>query len=117
MSFKEMLSDDVNSVFLNPDEFADEYTIIYGGQTFKNVPAVLDGRTDSERERYDAGHIQGLYRATHEMWCALDALGGVQPETGSHIQICGAEGRYHDFHVAESEYETGMLWLALEEIR
>ena len=44
MSFKDMVAADIKAVFLNLDEFGEPQTIIYDGETFRDIPVVLTGR-------------------------------------------------------------------------
>lgn len=52
------------------------------------------------------------------MHCALDDLGGNQPEKGCRIRINEREGGsfFHDYYVASSICEMGMLRVELEDV-
>ena len=52
------------------------------------------------------------------MHCALDDLGGNQPEKGCRIRINEREGGsfFHDYCVASSICEMGMLRVELEDV-
>ena len=52
------------------------------------------------------------------MHCAIDDLGGNQPEKGCRIRINEREGGsfFHDYYVASSICEMGMLRVELEDV-
>ena len=64
-------------------------------------------------------HVQGLYLVSSVMHCAIDDLGGHQPERGTRIKINDEEGGggfFREFYVASSVCELGMLRVELEAI-
>ena len=48
--FKDAVQEDLNSVFLNLDEFAETHTVYYDGEEYSDIPIVMTGL--SEKERY-----------------------------------------------------------------
>ncbi len=117
MSFKNSIAGDIMDVFLNTDEFADEYTISFGGKTYRDVHAVLCGGQETARARSHADdHAQGLLKASHTMYCASDALGGLLPRQGAHIRLLDESGLESDFHILNSTCESGMLKIGLDAI-
>lgn len=132
VSFRDMVEADNRAVFLCPDEFADRRTIRYDGKEYPNIPVVLTGVKEQARSQMDDDHAAGLYLASTVLHCALDDLGGVQPEKGQRIYISqpkessadteedGEETAKADFflsfYIAESNCEMGMIHAKLEEI-
>lgn len=119
MSFKDMLADDNRNIFLNLDEFAEKRTVEYDGERYEDIPVVLSGLKEKDRRQLMSDHIQGLYLVSYVLHCALDDLGGNQPEKGQRIRINdteGGEGFFREFYVASSVCELGMLRVELEAI-
>ena len=119
MSFKDMLADDIRDVFLNLDECAEKRTVEYDGERYEDIPAVLSGLKEKDRRQLMSDHVQGLYLVSSVLHCALDDLGGNQPEKGQRIRINdkeGGEGFFREFYVASSVCELGMLRVELEAI-
>ena len=119
MSFKDMVEADIRAVFLNTQEFGELRSIRYDGVTYTDIPVVMRGVKTSDRSPKESDHAQGLYRAATILHCALSDLGGRQPEKGQRIRVNDSEGGggfFHEFYVASSICEMGMLQLELEEI-
>ena len=119
MSFKDMLADDIRDVFLNLDEFAEKRTVEYDGERYEDIPVVLSGLKEKDRRQLMSDHVQGLYLVSSVLRCALDDLGGNQPEKGQRIRINdkeGGEGFFREFYVVSSVCELGMLRVELEAI-
>lgn len=117
--FKDMVADDVHAVFLNLDEFAEKRTIRYDGEEYANIPIVLSGAKEQARKQLQDDHVQGLYLVTTVLHCAVDDLGGNQPEKGMRVWINDQEGGggfFREFRVVTSVCEMGMLRVELEEI-
>ena len=45
-AFKDAVQEDLNSVFLNLDEFAETHTVYYDGEEYPDVPLVLTGLSE-----------------------------------------------------------------------
>lgn len=121
--FKDMIAEDVKKVFLNLNEYAANHTIIYDGTVYsgsegKGIPIVLTGLKEQERAQLTSDHAQGLYRVSSVLHCAVDDLGGNQPEKGQRLKISeeGGGGFFREFYVAASICEMGMLRVELEAI-
>lgn len=108
--FRDAVQDDLHGVFLNLDEFAERHTVIYDGETYEDIPVVITGLHERDRRQLQSDHAQGLYLVSRVMHCALDDLGGNQPEKGCRIRINEREGGsfFHDYYVASSICEMGM---------
>lgn len=124
MSFKDMVAADIRKVFLNTDEFAELRTVRYDGMDYdgpehRGIPIVLTGLKEQDRRQLVTDHAQGLYLVASVLHCALDDLGGKQPEKGTRIRINDEEGGggfFREFYVASSVCELGMLRVELEAI-
>ena len=114
-----MLAADNKRVFLNTGEFASLRTIIYDGQSFVNIPVVLSGLREDERQQKAADHAQGLFLVKTLLQCALADLEGRQPQKGALLQINNQEGGggfFREFYIKEAVCEFGMLRLELEDM-
>ena len=114
-----MLAADNKRVFLNTGEFASLRTIIYDGQSFVNIPVVLSGLREDERQQKAADHAQGLFLVKTLLQCALADLEGRQPQKGARLQINNQEGGggfFREFCIKEAVCEFGMLRLELEDM-
>ncbi len=106
--FKDMVAADNINVFLNFEEFAEKRTVIYDGVTYdgpdhNGIPIVLSGLKEKDRRQLVSDHVQGLYLVSSVLHCAIEDLGGNQPEI-------------REFYVASSVCEIGMLRIELEAI-
>jgi len=119
--FRDMVAADSKNVFMNADEFADTRTIIYDGVTYQDIPIVLSGLKEQDRNQLvtTSDHAQGLYLVSSVLHCAAADLGGATPEKGQRIKINDEEGGggfFREFYVASSVCEIGMLRVELEAI-
>ena len=118
-SFKEMLAADNKRVFLNTGEFASLRTIIYDGQSFVDIPVVLSGLREDERQQKAADHAQGLFLVKTLLQCALADLEGRQPQKGARLKINNQEGGggfFREFYITEAVCEFGLLRRELEDM-
>lgn len=118
-SFKEMLAADNKRVFLNTGEFASLRTIIYDEQSFVDIPVVLSGLREDERQQKAADHAQGLFLVKTLLQCALADLEGRQPQKGARLKINNQEGGggfFREFYITEAVCEFGLLRLELEDM-
>lgn len=118
MSFKDMVAADLHNVFLNLGEFAERRTVEYDGERYEDIPIVLSGLKEKDRRQLVSDHVQGLYLVSSVLHCAIDDLGGKQPERGGKIHINDEEGGkfFRQFYVVSSICELGMLRVELEAI-
>ena len=114
MSFKDMVAADIKAVFLNLAEFGEPRTILYDGETYRDIPVVLTGRMETERGTLADDHTQGVYQASHVLFCSLEDLDGNQPEQGTRLRISQEGDFFRTYYVAESSCEMGMVQLTLE---
>lgn len=114
-----MLAADNKRVFLNTGEFASLRTIIYDEQSFVDIPVVLSGLREDERQQKAADHAQGLFLVKTLLQCALADLEGRQPQKGARLKINNQEGGggfFREFYITEAVCEFGLLRLELEDM-
>lgn len=76
-SFKDAVQEDLNSVFLNLDEFAETHTVYYDGEEYSDIPIVMTGLSEKERVRQSiSDHAEGIYRVSRVLHCDIAAIGG-----------------------------------------
>ena len=117
-TFKEQMREDI-SLLLNLEEFAELRTVRYDGESYQDIPVVLEGFEEKDRRQLMSDHVQGLYLVSAVLYCARDDLGGCQPEKGKRIYINdeeGGSGFFRGFYVTSSACELGMLRVELEAI-
>ncbi len=107
MNFKESLKRDIENVFHNTDEFAEEMTVKYDGERYK-IPVVLDRSGEKDRKTYVTDHAQGLIVCDATAYINADDL-PVQPRKDRKIEI---EGDL--YKIAKVEIEMGEIVLYLE---
>lgn len=101
-AFKERLRQDIHSVFLNLDEFADLHTI-----NGAEMPAVIDSQENTEREKRFSDHIDGVYQAGTVLYVAATDY-GVLPSQGSRVILDGC-----NYTVADAVDEYGVYMIVL----
>lgn len=116
--FKDMIKADNDKIFLNLNEFAEKRTVIYDGETYKDISVVMSGLKEKDRKRVVTDHAQGLFSVTSILHLNISDLGGKQPEQGQKIKISDEEDGdfFRTFYVASSVCELGMLRIELEAI-
>ena len=103
MTFKEILRQDVKTVFLNPEEFGEEHVV-----NGKKMLIIIDDNELTEREKRMKSHMDGMYKKQTLVYVsALDF--GPLPGVGKPIKIDGAI-----FTIADSINEGGVYSLHLE---
>lgn len=103
MSFKELLRQDVKTVFLNPAEFGEEHTV-----NGKRMQIIIDDNELTEREKRMKSNMDGIYKK--QMLIYVSALDyGPLPGIGKPVKIDGVT-----FIVTDSINEGGVYSLHLE---
>ncbi len=117
-SFKDMIKADNDRIFMNLNEFAENRTIIYDGETYEDIPVIMSGLKEKDRKRVVTDHAQGLFSVTSILHIKPSDLGDQQPEQGQKIEINDDEDAdfFRTFYVAHSVCELGMLRIELEAI-
>lgn len=115
LSFKEAVANDVQGVFLNTGEFADQRTVKYGGQAFENIPVSLQDVEQTGREQQKDDHAQGIFRAQAVLFCAWADLDRKLPEAGTWLEVSSARNKafFHKYQVGSAGEEMGMVRLEL----
>lgn len=120
MSFKDMLNEDVQRVFLNDEEFAERHTIIYDGTTYdgedhEGISVLFIKVKELEKPIQNTKGIFGVQAKLH---IALSDLGGKIPEQGQSISIDDGEALgekfFLNFEIVTSTCTNGMISLELE---
>lgn len=117
MSFLDMVSADIDRVFLNDMEFAEQRTLRYDGEVYENIKVVLSKYTEQSRPQHRDDHAEGLFAVRYTLHCNYDDL-GTQPEKGGRIFLNDCTGGlfFQPYYIAESSVEMGMVRLILEAI-
>lgn len=103
MSFKELLRQDVKTVFFNPAEFGEEHTV-----NGKQMQIIIDDNELTEREKRMKSNMDGIYKKQTLIYVsALDY--GPLPGVGKPVKIDGVT-----FIVTDSINEGGVYSLHLE---
>lgn len=113
-AFRDMVASDIHAVFLNTEEFGEPRTVVYDGETYKDIPVVLTGRNEAGRSVLADDHTQGIYQVIRVLHCALSDLDGNQPEQGTRLRISDEDGFLRTYYVAASDCEMGMVRAELE---
>lgn len=103
LSFKELLNDDINSVFLDEDVFADEHVI--NGETMR---AVISEDTLKESGGHWEGGIKqsygtGIYSTSKKLYVKKEDF-GKRPKIGNPIQVDGADLTIKNFDEQQGMY-------------
>ena len=84
LAFKELIRQDVKTVFLNPAEFGEEHTV-----NGKPMLIIIDDNELTEREKRAKNHMDGIYKKQTLVYArALDF--GPLPGVGKPVRIDGA---------------------------
>ncbi len=115
MSFKERLERDIGKVFLDTRFFAEERTIRYDGEEYRNIPASLQDTGEDERQPNGDDHAKGFYLVRAVLFCAQTDLGGAMPEQGTWLEINSPEAPdfFERYKIISSFCEMGMLRVGL----
>jgi len=121
MSFRDMVANDIQAVFLSTDEFAERRIVKYDGETYAGdggtgISVVLSNIKEKDRHQTVQDHAAGLYIVSQTLHCDLADLGGTIPKKGMRLEINDAEdGNYYvKYIIAQVAVEMGMLRLELE---
>lgn len=103
LTFKEILRQDVKTVFFNLEEFGEEHTV-----NGKPMRIIIDDNELTEREKRMQNHTDGMYKKQTLIYVsALDF--GPLPGIGKPIRIDG-----RTFIISDSLNEGGVYSLHLE---
>lgn len=123
MTFKDVVAQDIHSVFLNPAELAELRTIRYDGEEYPDIPVSIQELEAADRQRLSASGFgrggsdgaAGLYQLGAVLFCALSDLGGTVPKQGNPIQISTQTGGafFRTYYVGLVGCEMGILRIEL----
>ncbi len=118
MNFKDIVQRDIHAVFLNLAGFAELRTIRYDGKEYPDVPVVLDGPVEKDREQLADDHVQGLHLVTATLYCAREDLGGELPKQDKSLEVSPRDGGriFQKYYIVASTCDMGMLHVELEAI-
>jgi len=118
VNFKDILQRDIHAVFLNQAEFAELRTIRYDGAEYPDIPVVLDGPVEKNRDQLADDHVQGLHLVTATLYCARENLGGKLPKQGKSLEVSTRKGGrfFQKYYIVASTCDMGMLHVELEAI-
>ena len=103
MSFKDIIRDDIHTIFLNTEEFSDLHEI-NGVQ----MPVQFDENEQIEREKRFSQHMDGIYLNQRLIYVAASDYGPL-PKEGSLLTMDGRK-----FRVADAIDEGGVYSISLE---
>lgn len=103
MTFKEIVADDIHTVFLNTLEFSDMHTI-----NGVEMPCQLDENEQIEREKRFNQHMDGVYTNQRLIYVAASDYGPL-PKQGSLLTMDGRK-----FRVVDAIDEGGVYSITLE---
>lgn len=111
LTFKDAVAADIDSVFFNTDEFAEEHTV-----NGKKLLAVLDENTLIDRSAHWEGGAkqsfdQGLYKADARLYVKIAELGG-RPKVSSPLLLDGKK-----YLVGNVDEESGVYAIELVRVR
>lgn len=107
-TFKEILRNDINQVFLNPDEFGEIHTI-----DGRQMVCMIDENEVIERSKkqVEKGRIDGIYERQIMLYVAREQFGRM-PAIGASVTI--DSGKYR---VADVTHEAGIYSILLGAVR
>ena len=108
MGFKDTVTAENVSIFMNCNDFAEVHDIEYDKET-----CVITNLKEQERATTFKDHGQGIYYVTAIFHCPLASLGGVIPEKGTRIGISD-DDFMRWYYVAQSGCDLDMIRLELE---
>lgn len=106
MSFKELLKQDVQKIFMNPDEFSEIHNV-----NGKNIPIQIDANEQIEREKRQNQNSSGIYVNQKLIYVSANDYGKL-PKQGSRVSIDGFL-----YLVTDAIDEGGIYTLTLEVTR
>lgn len=105
-TFKEQMRADINSVFMNIDEFAVEHTV-----NGKNMPIIIDNNELIERAKSIKSHMDGIYTRSTLIYVKAKDMGKL-PAIGAIVSIDGKP-----YITTDATNEDGIFSIHLEASR
>jgi hypothetical protein len=120
-AFRALLERDNAEIFLNLEEFGERRTVRYDGESYEEIPVVLDEAMQTAR--YNIKHLksdygQGLHKGAVRLHCMRRDLGNKLPEQGMPLEIESERrnGFFRKYEILESRCDEGMLTVTLERV-
>ncbi len=106
--FKDLVYQDIRSVFMNPEEFGERHTV-----DGKVMTVVIDGNEVTERSRRqaDSGRIEGVYLRQIVLYAAKNEFGPL-PATGRILKLDKST-----YRVMDAADEGGIYSITLGAVR
>lgn len=107
-TFKDVIKNDINQVFLNPDEFGEVHTI-----DGRRMVCIVDENEVIERSKkqVEKGRIEGIYERQLMLYVAREQFGRM-PAIGAILTI--DSGKYR---VADVTHEAGIYSILLGAVK
>jgi hypothetical protein len=103
MTFKDIVKNDVRTIFMNPDEFS-EIHVVNG----VNMPVQIDSIEQIEREKRFNQHMDGVYVQQKLIYVSAENYGPL-PKQGSIVSL-----DKRTYRVADAIDEDGIYSITLE---
>lgn len=120
MSFKDTVQQDIGNIFLNTEEFAENHTVKFGGEVYKNIPVVQEIVKQSELALSSANLMEGVYSITAKAYFDIKKTDCKMPEQGKYFEIDDGEAvgkpYFRKYRVVTAEDAMGMVCLGLEAV-
>ncbi|MBS4931219.1 MAG: hypothetical protein KH020_07805 [Clostridiales bacterium] len=103
LTFKEIVRTDIQNMFLNPEEFAEEHVV-----NGKKMKILIDNNEMIEREKREKSYIRGIYKKQFLIYVAAKDYGPL-PGLGTIVDLDG-----NKFLVSDAINEMGVYSINLE---
>lgn len=103
LTFKEIVRTDIQNMFLNPEEFAEEHVV-----NGKKMKILIDNNEMIEREKREKSYIRGIYKKQFLIYVAAKDYGPL-PGLGTSVNLDS-----NIFLVSDAVNEMGVYSISLE---
>ena len=103
LTFKEIVRTDIQNMFLNPEEFAEEHVV-----NGKKMKILIDNNEMIEREKREKSYIRGIYKKQFLIYVAAKDYGPL-PGLGTSVNLDN-----NIFLVSDAVNEMGVYSISLE---
>ncbi|MCM1299276.1 MAG: hypothetical protein NC203_00360 [Firmicutes bacterium] len=118
MSFKDIVEQDIRSIFLNTEEFAELHTVRYDGKEYADIPLSLQKIKQSDKTVVSGNHSEGIYLVSAKAYFDLKDVGENLPEQGMIFAVDDGEAAgkpfFVKYRIVTAENSMGMACLELE---
>lgn len=106
-TFKEIVAQDIDSVFFNANEFCEEHTIVIDGEILK-LNVQIDNHELINRSKGSKEYTEGIFKKQFIIFVKASEFGRM-PKIGAKLKLDKAE-----YEVLESFEEMGVYSITLE---